>query len=79
MKEGGRGCQIDLLPPPRKKLPLKSPALLGLKNKLFYKAMITNSMSFLHPRPLSDISNANGSFLIDSQQQTSVPYVFAAD
>ena len=28
--------------------------------------MITNSMSLLHPRPLSDLSNANGSFLIDS-------------
>lgn len=30
-KWGKGGGQIDLLPPPQKKLSLKSPALLGLK------------------------------------------------
>ena len=50
-----------------------------LKNTSFYKAIITNSLNFLYPRPLPDLPNANDSFRIDSQRQASVLYVFVAD
>lgn len=47
-----------------------------LRYTSFYKAIITNLVNLLDPRTSQNLSNANGSFRIDSQRQASVRYAF---